>query len=169
MTVINMEKNPGFTLIELLMVVVILSVLAAVAIPRFGSSTDPAKVVTIDSTLASTRTAIDMYYQDHGEYPAALETAHGTGDENTQGAFEKQLTLYTNADGYISNKKDATHVFGPYLKNSLPADPITGTSTVAVVTTGSLDLNATGVTTGGWKYDSATGGIIMNHENYDDR
>jgi len=162
-------KNQGFTLIELLIVVVILGVLAAVAIPQFTSSTDEVKVAAIDSTLATTRTAIDMYFQDHGEYPAALETASGAGDENTQGAFEKQLTLFTDADGKVSNTKDATHIYGPYLKTALPADPITSTSTVAVVTAGSLDLNAAGLTTGGWKYDSVTGDVIINHQDYDDR
>ena len=164
------SKTKGFTLIELLIVVVILGVLAAVAIPQFTSSTDDAKVAAIDSTLATTRTAIDLYFQDHGEYPAAnAATGDVTAAADTQAAFEAQLTKYTDADGDVSNTKDATHVYGPYLKKVLPSDPITSTSAVEVISTGSLDLTATAGDPGGWKFDDATGGIIMNHSTYETR
>lgn len=170
MKLINGVKNQGFTLIELLIVVVILGVLAAVAIPQFTASTDDAKQASLDSTLATTRTAIDMYFQDHSEYPgASAATGDVTAAADTQAAFEAHLTKFTDAAGDVSNTKDATHIYGPYLKKALPADPYMGASAVAVVTAGSLDLNATGTTTGGWKYDSVTGSIIMNHEDHDDR
>ena len=167
MKLISNVKSQGFTLIELLIVVVILGVLAAVAIPQFTSSTDDARVAAIDSTLATTRTAIDLYFQDHGEYPAA--NGDGTNLADTPAAFEAQLTKYTDADGDVSNTKDATHIYGPYLKKALPADPITSTSTVEVITTGSLNLTATPGDPGGWKFDDATGGIIMNHSTYETR
>jgi len=173
MKLINGLKNQGFTLIELLIVVVILGVLAAVAIPQFTASTDDAKVAAIDSTLATTRTAIDMYFQDHSEYPAALETASGAGDDFTQAAFEDQLTQYTDADGDISTSKDATHIYGPYLKKKgMPKDPIVKNSATEVIpaaSAGTLGLTATAGDPGGWKYDPLTGEIIMNHSSYDTR
>ena len=43
----------GFTLVEILIVVVILSVLAAIAIPQFNSSTEDAKLSALDTDLAS--------------------------------------------------------------------------------------------------------------------
>ena len=167
MKLISKVKNQGFTLIELLIVVVILGVLAAVAIPQFTASTDDAKVAAIDSTLATTRTAIDMYFQDHGEYPAA--NGDGTNAADSAGAFTSQLTKFTDADGDVSDTKDATHIYGPYLKKVLPADPITATSTVEVISTGSLSLAATAGDPGGWKFDDVTGGIIMNHSSYQSR
>ncbi|MGF1615108.1 MAG: type IV pilin protein, partial [Gammaproteobacteria bacterium] len=56
----------GFTLVELLIVVVILAILAAVAVPQFTRSTDDAKLSALDSTLSRMRSAIDLYYQQHG-------------------------------------------------------------------------------------------------------
>lgn len=47
------SRRPGFTLIELLIVVVIIGVLAAIAIPKFGSSKDKAYVASMKSDLRS--------------------------------------------------------------------------------------------------------------------
>lgn len=164
MKLINNALHKGFTLIELLIVVVILGVLAAIAIPQFTTSTDDARSAALDSTLATMRTTIDMYYQEHGEYPAAL--GDGTNLANTTGAFTSQLTKFTDPDGDEAATKDATHIHGPYLKKGVPADPITGSNAVAVVSAGALGLAGTG-STGGWKYDSVTGEIIMNHTGLD--
>jgi len=166
METINHALHKGFTLIELLIVVVILGVLAAVAIPQFTTSTDDARAAALDSTLATMRTSIDMYYQEHGEYPAAL--GDGTNLLNTPGAFTSQLTRFSEADGDVADIADGTHTFGPYLKKGIPADPYTSSNAVVVVSAGDLNLTSA-VTTGGWKYDSVTGGIIMNHSAYDDR
>ena len=58
----------GFTLVELLIVVIILALLAAIVVPQFASSTDDAKMASLDTTLSNMRAAIDLYYQQHGEY-----------------------------------------------------------------------------------------------------
>ncbi len=57
----------GFTLVELLIVVIILALLAAIVVPQFASSTDDAKLASLDTTLSNVRSAIDLYYQQHGE------------------------------------------------------------------------------------------------------
>lgn len=159
MKFINGVKNQGFTLIELLIVVVILGVLAAVAIPQFTASTDDAKVAALDSSLATMRTAIDMYYQDHGEYPAA--NGDGTNLANTSGAFTSQLTRFSDDAGTVSDTKVGNFKYGPYLKKGIPADPITGSSTIDIVSAG--DLSMTGAdTAGGWRFDSVSGQIIMD-------
>ena len=62
----------GFTLVELLIVVIILALLAAIVVPQFASSTDDAKLASLDTTLANVRAAVDLYYQQHGEYPGEL-------------------------------------------------------------------------------------------------
>ncbi|WP_373083476.1 type IV pilin protein [Zhongshania sp.] len=170
----------GFTLVELVIVVLILSVLAAIVIPQFTSSTDDAKVAALDSSLSGVRTAIDMYYQNHGHYPGSVVSSGlvtcvggtaGAALANTEAAFLDHLTRYTNAAGQsCSTTSSGAFPFGPYYKKDrLPKDPIVGNlDTVTVVSTGNLEMTATG-TLGGWLFDSQTGKFIVNHTSYDDR
>jgi len=160
-------RSSGFTLVELLIVVIILAILAAIVVPQFVASTDDAKLAALDSNLRNLRSAIALYNQQHGEYPAA--NGNGTDAANTEAAFITQLTMFTDSEGATSATKTATHIYGPYLtRSSMPADPIMSVATVDVVSTGSLPLVAGG-TTGGWRFDTATGQFVMNHTSYDDR
>ena len=74
----NNPDQRGFTLVELLIVVIILAILAAIVVPQFASSTEDAKISALDSTLANIRSAIDLYYQQHGHYPSAVASGGGT-------------------------------------------------------------------------------------------
>jgi len=174
--------NHGFTLVELLIVVIILAILAGIVVPQFASSTDDAKSSAADSTLSNLRSSIDLYYQQHGSYPGSSTAVGtscpgtpagtpGTGDAsdaaNREDAFLSQMTYYTDVAGKACSTKDTTYKFGPYLKKRpLPSDPFTGnTSAIEVVTAGNLNMVANTTPTGGpggYKYDSATGKIIIN-------
>lgn len=175
----------GFTLVELLIVVIILAILAAIVVPQFSASTDDAKSSSADTTLSNLRTAIDFYYQQHGVYPGsvtAVPTAACTGGTSGTGvatggagataatALQEQLSLYTDSKGGACSISDSTnHKFGPYMKKStFPPDPFNNVSTVTVVATGDLNMAADG-TAGGWKYDSKTGKLIINHTTYQNR
>jgi prepilin-type N-terminal cleavage/methylation domain-containing protein len=161
------SRKGGFTLVELLIVVIILAILAAIVVPQFVASTSDAKLAALDSNLRNLRSAIALYNQQHGEYPAAL--GDGTALPNTEAAFISQLTTFTDDAGDSSATKTATHIYGPYLtRSSIPADPIMNVATVDVGNAGTLPLTAT-VTTGGWKFDTVTGQFVMNHTGYDDR
>ncbi len=59
----------GFTLIELLIVVAIIAILAAIAIPNFLAAQVRAKVSRTQSDMASMATAIESYMVDNNEYP----------------------------------------------------------------------------------------------------
>jgi len=78
-------NKKGFTLIELLIVVVIIGILAAIAIPRFGETRERAYVSAMQSDLNQLRTAMEMYYQDDNRFtyvgatPAALGFAADGG------------------------------------------------------------------------------------------
>ena len=164
----------GFTLVELLIVVIILALLAAIVVPQFASSTDDAKLASLDTTLSNLRASIDLYYQQHGEYPGQLTAVDaacvagtdgtGTGGAGAQGAqaFLDQLSLYTDPDGGTCSVKDANFQYGPYLKKgSLPGNPITGVATLEVVDDGDILMAGTNVDLG-WKYDILAGKFIAN-------
>lgn len=63
----------GFTLIELMVVIVILSLLAAVVVPRFIGATDDAKVAAAKTQVHAFRMALDMYKLKFGNYPKTNE------------------------------------------------------------------------------------------------
>jgi len=61
-------NRSGFTLIELLIVVVIIGILAAIAIPRFGATKEKAHVATMKSDLRNLATAEESYFYDNNTY-----------------------------------------------------------------------------------------------------
>ena len=54
-------NNKGFTLIELVIIMVILGVLAAVAVPRLGSSIDSSEEASEEAVIGNLRSALEVY------------------------------------------------------------------------------------------------------------
>ena len=173
-SLLKKQIQKGFTLVELLIVVIILAILAAIVVPQFASSTDDAKLASLDTTLSNMRAAVDLYYQQHGKYPGAVISTGGTcdaGAADTTGttvdskeAFLAQLTRYTNASGQACTGSGANYKYGPYLKKGvLPDNPMTEKSAIAVAGTGTLGMiSALTDKSGGWKYDTKTGQFIAD-------
>ena len=171
----------AFTLVELLIVVIIIGILAAVAIPQFGDSATDAKIAALDSNLAAVRSSIELYYHQHGSSYPGIITTHKAGAAaavahvNVAQAFAYQLTMYSNAAGDTADTKDTTNFpYGPYIKNGIPANPLPAAGAVAApsaVTVGTeagpLAAEANPAT--GWRFSSETGVFIANHADYDDR
>jgi len=61
----------GFTLIELLIVVAIISILAAIAVPNFLDAQVRAKVVRVNADMRTMRTGLEIYRIDNEAYPPA--------------------------------------------------------------------------------------------------
>jgi type II secretion system protein G len=63
-------SKKGFTLIELLIVVAIIAILAAIAVPNFLEAQTRSKVSRVKADLRSLATALEAYYIDNNTYPA---------------------------------------------------------------------------------------------------
>ncbi len=75
-----MLNRKGFTLIELLIVVVIIGILAAIAIPKFSNTKEKAYVAAMKSDLRNLVTAEESYFADNMTYGsiANLGTSYAT-------------------------------------------------------------------------------------------
>jgi len=64
-----MNKSAGFTLIELLIVIAIIGILAAVAIPYYQGQTVRARLVEVQHTMAIVESAVNGYYSERETWP----------------------------------------------------------------------------------------------------
>jgi len=158
----------AFSLVELVIVIVILAIIAAIAIPRIGVGAAAAEESALKADLARLRKAIDLYAAEHrGVYPGATDAGGSYGTAGSEAAFANQLTLYTDIQGRCSEKKDATHVYGPYLAPGIPPVPLgPNRGSRRVSTSNSGPMSAVGDGTG-WVYNFITGRIIANADELD--
>jgi len=102
-----MKKNrkKGFTLIELMVVVIIIGILAAVAVPIFRGQTKRAIASEGEALLGSVRTAELTYYAEHGEY---LNVSNGGGEDDPLGIDARKNKYFTS---YSVNGTTATTTY----------------------------------------------------------
>ncbi len=74
-------REKGFTLIELLIVVVIIGILAAIAIPKFGSVRDRAFMSAAAADLRNLANQEEVYYNDNYTYTSDLAAVGFTNSE----------------------------------------------------------------------------------------
>jgi len=95
------KAQQAFTLIELLLVLVILGILAAIVVPKFGGRTEQARQTAAQSQIATFGTALDAFEVDNGFYPKGK---NGLND-------------------LVQTPRDSQNWRGPYLKSQIPLDP----------------------------------------------
>ncbi|MGJ9419158.1 prepilin-type N-terminal cleavage/methylation domain-containing protein [Massilia sp. CMS3.1] len=160
----------GFTLIELLIVVIIIAILAAIAIPQFSNSSGDAQESAAIANLTTMRSAVELYRAQHnstypsraptGTAPACTGGTAGSATDNTEATLIAQLTTYSNAGGHTCSINAPGYTYGPYLR-AIPVEPLTSSSVVTVVTAAATTLpNAT--TTVGWRFVNTDGTFQIN-------
>ena len=99
-----MRKQQGFTLIELMIVVAIIGILAAIAIPAYQDYTIRAQVSEGLNLAAGAKAAVTEYYQDQGAWPTTNVMAGLTAAvTDIQGQYVKSVTVTgTAANGTIT-------------------------------------------------------------------
>jgi len=105
-----MKTKKGFTLIELMIVVAIIGILAAIAIPKFADLIKKSKEGATKGSLGELRSALTIYYgENEGIYPVA--NAVGSPESSTQVAEGAETGVFSNGTG-------------PFLTKYLPAMPL---------------------------------------------
>ena len=115
------KSKKGFTLIELMIVVAIIGILAAIAIPKFAELIRKSGEGASKGNLGSIRSSLSIYYGDlEGSYPAQLAALTISGKYLSAVPAAKTPNYHadssTEVDGLLSN---ATDVGGWWYNNTI--------------------------------------------------
>ena len=110
-----LRNRKGFTLIELLIVVVIIGILAAIAIPKFANTKEKAYLATMKSDLRNLATAQEGYFADAKTYFSGTASNDGAGTTVSLGggyvpSSGVTVTVATGTGGWSATANMATTV-----------------------------------------------------------
>jgi type II secretion system protein G len=154
MTPTKTRTRRGFSLIELVIVIIILGVISAIAIPRMMRGAENADVTGLQADLSVLRGAIEMYRYEHG------------GSFPTVAGFTDELTKETDAAGTPT----VGGGYGPYVVK-IPALKTGAHKGEDGVVTVAVDppVAEDGGANAGWLYNETVGKIWANDSNHFDK
>ena len=142
---IDVRRSRGFTLMELLIVIIVIAVLAAIALPRFINSGLRSKESSLKADLRHYRNAVLLFSNACGAYPATLSDLAATS------APANGLDATGSAKAI-----NAADWKGPYVDN-LVNDPVSGNGFnygTTAPNVGKVTSSASGTSTDGSSYSS---------------
>jgi len=123
---LNTRTIYGFTLIELLIVVAIIAILAAIAVPNFLEAQTRAKVSRVKADFRTIATGLETYHIDTNKYPwcngnnLCLKIKTGNGQKMTLERLTTPIAYLTGKGNYFEPFKANSYWEGPTLSTKTP-------------------------------------------------
>jgi prepilin-type N-terminal cleavage/methylation domain-containing protein len=112
MTPINMRSESGFTLIELLIVMAVLGILAAIAIPQFASNRQHGFEATVRADLRNAALAQEAYFAQYRDYKSgSLSNNTLTGYNKSSGIIGITAVKSTNSFTLIATHANCSNTW----------------------------------------------------------
>lgn len=139
LTMINTtKKQQGFTLIELMIVVAIIGILAAIALPAYQNYTNKAKFTEVVVATSAIKTAFEVAYAEEGTIALAGGNTGVTAavtDANGQGGYVASVTMVGSTGVVTATSQNigsnATYILTPTITSNTVQWGKTGTCTTA--------------------------------------
>ena len=149
----------AFTLVELMIIVAILGIIAAIALPQFQTHTQQAKESAAKESLRILRNAIELYSIQHNDVPPGYPNGDVTAAPSVT-VLVYQLCTATKATGEYAAVGTAGYDLGPYIPK-FPENPFNNLTSIDLLN--NIEDMPTGATGNfGWIYKPATKNIRLD-------
>lgn len=121
------NNQKGFTIIELLVVIVIIGILVALALPQLFAAQARGRDADRKNDLKNIQQKLETYFNDEGFYPSDATTISGVSLDGPRN------TTYTYTGGDCADDECQTYTLSADLENDSDADAVDGVYTLNAV------------------------------------